>query len=100
MSRRAALQRQLLPVLLGWLADGVDPDAGLLAFRRVSEALASFDAATIAAMRPRAPQAEQTIASAIPTSASRSVCRNRHHSNGSEIPITAIPMIRATSSTA
>ncbi|MEH0110113.1 bifunctional [glutamine synthetase] adenylyltransferase/[glutamine synthetase]-adenylyl-L-tyrosine phosphorylase [Tersicoccus sp. MR15.9] len=39
VSRRAALQRQLLPVLLGWLADGVDPDAGLLGFRRVSEAL-------------------------------------------------------------
>ncbi|MCQ9164242.1 bifunctional [glutamine synthetase] adenylyltransferase/[glutamine synthetase]-adenylyl-L-tyrosine phosphorylase [Arthrobacter sp. STN4] len=39
VSRRAALQRQLLPVLLGWLADGVDPDSGLLAFRRVSEAL-------------------------------------------------------------
>ncbi|BCW83856.1 glutamate-ammonia-ligase adenylyltransferase [Arthrobacter sp. NicSoilE8] len=39
VSRRAALQRQLLPILLGWLADGVDPDAGLLAFRRVSEAL-------------------------------------------------------------
>jgi glutamate-ammonia-ligase adenylyltransferase len=39
VSRRAALQRQLLPVLLGWLADGVNPDGGLLAFRRVSEAL-------------------------------------------------------------
>lgn len=39
VSRRAALQRQLLPILLGWLAEGVDPDAGLLAFRRVSEAL-------------------------------------------------------------
>ncbi|HSN34919.1 MAG TPA: bifunctional [glutamine synthetase] adenylyltransferase/[glutamine synthetase]-adenylyl-L-tyrosine phosphorylase, partial [Arthrobacter sp.] len=39
VSRRAALQRQLLPILLGWLADGVDPDGGLLAFRRVSEAL-------------------------------------------------------------
>ena len=39
VSRRAALQRQLLPILLGWLADGVDPDAGLLGFRRVSEAL-------------------------------------------------------------
>ncbi|MCY0904262.1 bifunctional [glutamine synthetase] adenylyltransferase/[glutamine synthetase]-adenylyl-L-tyrosine phosphorylase [Arthrobacter sp. H14-L1] len=39
VSRRAALQRQLLPVLLDWLADGVDPDAGLLGFRRVSEAL-------------------------------------------------------------
>lgn len=39
VSRRAALQRQLLPVLLSWLADGVDPDAGLLAFRRVSDSL-------------------------------------------------------------
>lgn len=39
VSRRAALQRQLLPILLGWLAEGVDPDGGLLAFRRVSEAL-------------------------------------------------------------
>jgi glutamate-ammonia-ligase adenylyltransferase len=39
VSRRAALQRQLLPILLGWLADGVDPDAGLLGFRRVSEGL-------------------------------------------------------------
>jgi glutamate-ammonia-ligase adenylyltransferase len=39
VSRRAALQRQLLPILLGWLAEGVDPDAGLLAFRRVSETL-------------------------------------------------------------
>ncbi|MEE1620269.1 bifunctional [glutamine synthetase] adenylyltransferase/[glutamine synthetase]-adenylyl-L-tyrosine phosphorylase [Zafaria sp. Z1313] len=37
--RRAALQRQLLPVLLGWIAEGVDPDAGLLGFRRLSEAL-------------------------------------------------------------
>ena len=37
--RRASLQRQLLPVLLEWLADGVDPDAGLLGFRRLSEAL-------------------------------------------------------------
>jgi glutamate-ammonia-ligase adenylyltransferase len=39
VSRRAALQRQLWPSLLDWLAEGVDPDAGLLAFRRVSEAL-------------------------------------------------------------
>ena len=39
ISRRAALQRQLLPVLLGWLAEGVDPDAGLLGFRRLSESL-------------------------------------------------------------
>ncbi|HTX84103.1 MAG TPA: bifunctional [glutamine synthetase] adenylyltransferase/[glutamine synthetase]-adenylyl-L-tyrosine phosphorylase [Streptosporangiaceae bacterium] len=39
MSRKAAMQRTLLPVLLGWLADAPDPDAGLLAFRQVSEAL-------------------------------------------------------------
>ena len=39
VSRRAAIQRQLLPVMLGWFADGADPDAGLLAFRRVSDGL-------------------------------------------------------------
>src|SRR5699024_5583418 len=38
-SRRAAIQRQLLPVLLGWFADGADPDGGLLAFRRLSDVL-------------------------------------------------------------
>nr|WP_216645942.1 bifunctional [glutamine synthetase] adenylyltransferase/[glutamine synthetase]-adenylyl-L-tyrosine phosphorylase [Isoptericola halotolerans] len=38
-SRRAALQRQLLPVMLGWFAEGADPDAGLLAFRKLSESL-------------------------------------------------------------
>lgn len=37
-SRTARIQRNLLPVLLPWLADGTDPDYGLLAFRRVSEA--------------------------------------------------------------
>ena len=37
-SRRARIQRNLLPVLLQWLSSGTDPDAGLLAFRRVSEA--------------------------------------------------------------
>lgn len=39
VSRRAAIQRTLLPVMLGWFADGPDPDAGLLGFRQVSEAL-------------------------------------------------------------
>lgn len=39
VSRRASIQRQLLPVMLGWFADGPDPDGGLLAFRRLSEAL-------------------------------------------------------------
>ncbi|MGH3272123.1 MAG: bifunctional [glutamine synthetase] adenylyltransferase/[glutamine synthetase]-adenylyl-L-tyrosine phosphorylase, partial [Trebonia sp.] len=37
--RRAAIQRTLLPVLLGWFADAAEPDAGLLGFRQVSEAL-------------------------------------------------------------
>lgn len=37
--RSAEIQRTLMPVLLGWFAAGVDPDAGLLGFRRISEAL-------------------------------------------------------------
>lgn len=39
LSRRATIQRGLLPVLLEWFAQGTDPDAALLAFRRLSEAL-------------------------------------------------------------
>jgi len=39
VSRRAAIQRQLLPVMLGWFADGAGPDEGLLSFRRISEKL-------------------------------------------------------------
>ena len=39
MSRRAAIQRTLLPAMLGWFADAAQPDAGLLAFRQVSDAL-------------------------------------------------------------
>lgn len=39
VSRRAAIQRTLLPVMLGWFADEADPDAGLLSFRRVSDEL-------------------------------------------------------------
>jgi glutamate-ammonia-ligase adenylyltransferase len=41
VSRRAAIQTTLLPVLLGLLADTPDPDGGLLAYRRLSEALAT-----------------------------------------------------------
>ena len=37
VSRTAQIQRQLLPALLAWFADGIDPDAGLLAFRRLSD---------------------------------------------------------------
>lgn len=39
VSRTAALQRTLLPVMLEWFADAPDPDAGLFGFRRISEAL-------------------------------------------------------------
>ncbi|MFF5160091.1 bifunctional [glutamine synthetase] adenylyltransferase/[glutamine synthetase]-adenylyl-L-tyrosine phosphorylase [Streptomyces sp. NPDC000348] len=39
VTRKAAIQRTLLPVLLGWFADSADPDAGLLTFRNVSDAL-------------------------------------------------------------
>lgn len=41
ISRTAALQRHLLPVMLEWFADGVSPDAGLLGFRRLSDSLGS-----------------------------------------------------------
>ena len=36
-SRRAAIQRHLLPVFISWLAGGADPDMGLLNFRILSE---------------------------------------------------------------
>ena len=39
MSRRAQIQRNLLPVLLQWFAEGADPDGGILAFRRLSDDL-------------------------------------------------------------
>ncbi|WP_411105869.1 bifunctional [glutamine synthetase] adenylyltransferase/[glutamine synthetase]-adenylyl-L-tyrosine phosphorylase [Streptomyces sp. cmx-4-9] len=39
VTRKAAIQRTLLPVMLGWFADSADPDAGLFNFRKVSDAL-------------------------------------------------------------
>ena len=39
ISRRATVQRTLLPVMLHWFAQAPAPDAGLFAFRQVSEAL-------------------------------------------------------------
>lgn len=39
VSRRAQIQRNLLPVILHWLAEGTNPDRGLLAFRRLSDDL-------------------------------------------------------------
>ncbi|WP_343600701.1 bifunctional [glutamine synthetase] adenylyltransferase/[glutamine synthetase]-adenylyl-L-tyrosine phosphorylase [Mycobacterium sp.] len=38
--RRGRVQAVLLPKLLAWLSDTPDPDGGLLAYRRLSEALA------------------------------------------------------------
>ena len=39
VSRRALVQRTLLPVMLGWFASAPNPDAGLLAFRQISDEL-------------------------------------------------------------
>jgi glutamate-ammonia-ligase adenylyltransferase len=39
VSRRAQIQRTLLPVMLQWFSEGADPDYGLLAFRRLSDDL-------------------------------------------------------------
>ncbi|MFQ6485391.1 bifunctional [glutamine synthetase] adenylyltransferase/[glutamine synthetase]-adenylyl-L-tyrosine phosphorylase [Brachybacterium epidermidis] len=41
ISRRASIQRQLLPAMLEWFASGIDPDLGLLAFRRLSDEIGS-----------------------------------------------------------
>ena len=38
--RRGRVQQVLLPTLLDWLSDTPDPDAGLLAYRRLSDELA------------------------------------------------------------
>ncbi|CAB4568980.1 unannotated protein [freshwater metagenome] len=39
VSRRATVQRTLVPVLIRWMAEGIDPDRALLSFRRLSESL-------------------------------------------------------------
>ena len=39
LSRKATIQRHLMPVMIGWFAEGADPDYGLVAFRRISEKL-------------------------------------------------------------
>lgn len=41
INRVANVQRQVLPALLNWFSQGVDPDAGLVAFRRLSEGLST-----------------------------------------------------------
>lgn len=40
-SRTAMIQRQILPAVLAWLADGADPDQGMLNFRKLSEEIGS-----------------------------------------------------------
>ncbi|MFD6818193.1 bifunctional [glutamine synthetase] adenylyltransferase/[glutamine synthetase]-adenylyl-L-tyrosine phosphorylase [Microbacterium sp. NPDC060132] len=39
LSRKATIQRHLMPIMVRWFADGSDPDYALLAFRRISERL-------------------------------------------------------------
>ncbi|MEW1833582.1 bifunctional [glutamine synthetase] adenylyltransferase/[glutamine synthetase]-adenylyl-L-tyrosine phosphorylase [Microbacterium sp. NPDC079995] len=39
LSRKATIQRHLMPVMIRWFADGVDPDYGMVSFRRISERL-------------------------------------------------------------
>lgn len=39
LSRKSTIQRHLMPIMIRWFADGVDPDYGLLVFRRISERL-------------------------------------------------------------
>jgi glutamate-ammonia-ligase adenylyltransferase len=39
LSRRASIQKSLLPAMLAWFAESPDPDGGLLAFRKISEGL-------------------------------------------------------------
>lgn len=39
LSRTASIQRQIMPAIIRWLGNGPDPDAGLLHYRRLSEAI-------------------------------------------------------------
>ena len=39
VQRRSAIQRSLLPAMLAWFSESPNPDAGLLAFRTISERL-------------------------------------------------------------
>ncbi|OKL49019.1 bifunctional glutamine-synthetase adenylyltransferase/deadenyltransferase [Boudabousia liubingyangii] len=41
VTRRANIQRQILPVMLGWLANGPNPDQGLLRLRVLAEEVGS-----------------------------------------------------------
>lgn len=39
VSRTTVIQKHILPVMIGWMADGPEPDQGLASFRTISEAL-------------------------------------------------------------
>lgn len=41
VSRTAAIQRQLMPAMLEWFAEGPNPDLGLLNFRQLSDSMGS-----------------------------------------------------------
>ncbi|MBM7825536.1 glutamate-ammonia-ligase adenylyltransferase [Arcanobacterium pluranimalium] len=41
ISRTVMIQRQLLPVMIGWFAEGAEPDQGLRSFRIISEQMGS-----------------------------------------------------------
>lgn len=41
ISRTAVIQKHLLPVMIGWMAEGPDPDYGLASFRTLSEKMGS-----------------------------------------------------------
>lgn len=66
VSRRAAIQRTLLPVLLQWFAEGPAPDLGLLTFRRLSERLG--DTAWYLRMLRDSPTAARRLATVLSSS--------------------------------
>lgn len=73
VSRKAAIQRTLLPVLLGWFADSADPDAGLLGFRKVSDALGKTPG-TCGCSATRAPPPRTSPASSPPAGSPPTCC--------------------------
>ncbi|WP_425518550.1 bifunctional [glutamine synthetase] adenylyltransferase/[glutamine synthetase]-adenylyl-L-tyrosine phosphorylase [Mycobacterium spongiae] len=58
--RRGTVQAVLLPRLLDWMSDAPDPDGGLLAYRRLSEALAP-QSWYLATLRDKPPVAKRLV---------------------------------------
>ncbi len=54
VSRRASIQRTLLPAMLGWFAETPDPDGGLLGFRQLQRCARLHAVVPAAATRRRA----------------------------------------------